>query len=207
MNNLSIKDSIKFGWQKTKESLWFLVGFQIVFYLINMLTDNSIFGFIVSLLTGLVFTSVILRISRNEKVVFKNIFDGISLKTVLHYFLTTVIVSVLVFTGLILLIVPGIILSLMTCFASFLIIDNKNPSWPALSFWQAVKESKKITKGYKWFLFKFMMVAVLVNILGLLCLGVGMLVSIPVTTIAFAFVYEKIKNISVTSDNLITATN
>lgn len=194
MVSLSIKELLKFGWLKTKENLWFIIGFQILFYLVNFLSGDSILSYIVSLITGAVFTSVILRITENDKVDFKNIFQKLNVDKILHYFVTTTIVSIFVFAGFILLIVPGVIISLMTVFTSFIVLENEKLSWKDVSFWKAIKDSKKLTYGYKWFLFKFMLVALLINLLGLLFFGVGLLLSIPVTAIALASIYKKIKD-------------
>jgi uncharacterized membrane protein len=57
-----------------------------------------------------------------------------------------------------------------------------------------MKESKRITYGYKWPLLGFALVLALINLLGLLALVVGLLVSIPVTTLAFVHAYRALSN-------------
>jgi uncharacterized membrane protein len=53
-----------------------------------------------------------------------------------------------------------------------------------------MKESKRITHGYKWPLLGFIFVLALVNLLGALALGVGLLVSVPVSTLALVHAYR-----------------
>jgi len=51
-------------------------------------------------------------------------------------------------------------------------------------------ESNRITRGHKWQLFGFVLLLLLINLLGLLALVVGILVSIPVSTLAFMHAYR-----------------
>lgn len=86
--------------------------------------------------------------------------------------------------GLVLLIVPGIIFGLMFMFATFIVIERELGPIDALS------ESHRLTRGHKWQLFGFVLLLILVNLLGLLALVVGILVSIPVSTLAFVHAYR-----------------
>ena len=56
----------------------------------------------------------------------------------------------------------------------------------------ALKRSSAITRGVKWDLFIFGIMFFGLNILGVLCLLVGLFVSIPVSALAVAFVYRKL---------------
>ena len=53
-----------------------------------------------------------------------------------------------------------------------------------------MNESSRITRGHKWPLFGFVLMLVLINLLGALALIVGLLVSVPVSTLAFAHAYR-----------------
>lgn len=193
MESFKIKEVLRFGWQKTKENLWFLVLLELAIYAVNILAGSSVVGFLVGLLTGLVLTQVFFRISLGEKVTWKNLFAFLTTDKAIHYLLATIITSIFVIVGLFLLIVPGIIVAIMTIFVPFIILETRAPSFKDLSFWKAIKRSYQMTKGKKWKIFTFLLVAVLVNILGLIALGVGLLVSAPVTGIALAAVYNKMK--------------
>jgi uncharacterized membrane protein len=83
-----------------------------------------------------------------------------------------------------LLVVPGIIFALMFMFATFLMIDR------GLGPIEAMKESHRITRGYKWSLFGFSLLLVLVNLAGLLALFVGIFVSAPVSLLAVTHAYR-----------------
>jgi hypothetical protein len=86
--------------------------------------------------------------------------------------------------GVPLLVVLAVILSLMLLFSGFLVIDR------GLGPIQALKESHRITRGYKWSLFGLSLLLVLVNLAGLLALVVGIFVSAPVSLLALTHAYR-----------------
>lgn len=75
-------------------------------------------------------------------------------------------------------------------FISFVAIDHPN-----INGWKLLKESAKITKGNMWRLFGFLLMVTLINIIGLLLFIVGLLVTVPVTMIATAYVYDHLKKV------------
>jgi uncharacterized membrane protein len=86
--------------------------------------------------------------------------------------------------GLLLLIVPGIILALMFMFSTLIVIDRE------LGPLDAMTESNRVTHGYKWNLLGLVPILFLINLLGILAFVVGLLVSIPVTALAFMHAYR-----------------
>lgn len=186
-----IKDVLSVGWHKTKEHIWFLVGLQLVVYLVNYVAGHSLIGVLIGMLSSLLLARMALRIIRGERVGFDVLFQGLTLETFAHYFVAAVIVSLLTIAGLILFIVPGIYIAIVTVFAVYVIAEPTfKPRWKELSFWKAIKESRRIAKGAEWQLLWFFFLALLINLLGVIALGVGLLVSIPVTAIALAKIYD-----------------
>jgi uncharacterized membrane protein len=55
---------------------------------------------------------------------------------------------------------------------------------------KAMKESKGITRGNKWPLLGFLLLLTLINLLGLIVLVVGLLVSIPISWLALVHAYR-----------------
>jgi len=92
----------------------------------------------------------------------------------------------IVFAGLALFIIPGIIWGIKFMFWPYLIIDK------GLGPIEALKESSKITYGNKWNLFLFGILLALIQLLGLIALIVGLFATIPTTMMAFVFVYKKL---------------
>jgi uncharacterized membrane protein len=72
----------------------------------------------------------------------------------------------------------------MFMFVTFIVVDRE------VGPIEAMTESKRITHGYKWSLLGFSLVLVFINLLGILALVVGLLVSIPVSSLSFAYAYR-----------------
>jgi hypothetical protein len=85
--------------------------------------------------------------------------------------------------GLVLLILPGIIFA-MFMFANFIVVDRE------LGPIEAMKESSRITRGKRWTLLWLSLAILVINLLGLIALVVGLLVSVPVTWLALAHAYR-----------------
>ena len=100
------------------------------------------------------------------------------------YLGASILLALAVAIGFVLLIVPGIILGLMFMFTTFVVIERE------LGPIDAMSESHRLTRGHKWQLLGFVLLLLLINVLGLLALVVGLLVSIPVSTLAFVHAYR-----------------
>lgn len=90
-------------------------------------------------------------------------------------------------------IIVAVYIQIRFMFLNHAAIDNQNLGIIAL-----LKKAAKITKGHTLDLLGFGILMLLVNIGGLLLLGIGLFVTIPLSMIAQVFVYEKITGKSVT---------
>lgn len=97
-----------------------------------------------------------------------------------------ILYGLIVLAGMVLLIVPGIIWAIKYQYYSYLIVDK------GMGPLEALKESGKITQGVKWDLFIFDLLLGLINILGAILVLVGLLITIPLTMVAGAYVYRKL---------------
>ena len=100
-----------------------------------------------------------------------------------NFILASILYSLIIMVGTLLLIVPGIIWGIKYGFYPYAMIDE------GLGPIEALKRSGQITEGAKWDIFIFGFFVGLVNILGALALGFGLLLTIPTTGIAYAYVY------------------
>jgi uncharacterized membrane protein len=103
------------------------------------------------------------------------------------FLLAYVLYSLIVVGGLVLLIVPGVVWALKFGFAGFLVSDKK------LDPIEALRASSRLTDGVKTQLLVFALLLFAVNFLGALALGVGLLVTIPTTFIASAYVFRRLQ--------------
>jgi uncharacterized membrane protein len=151
-------------------------------------------SFLISLFTTFVTASVYLRTSRGEKITFKNLFEPLTGPMFIHFVLAMTIAYVFIFAGLILLIVPGVIVASALCFTSYRIFDMKIHDWKGDYFWQAIRESFEMTKGHRGRIIVFLLAILALNILGVIALGIGILITMPITGIAIAHIYNTLKN-------------
>jgi uncharacterized membrane protein len=95
-----------------------------------------------------------------------------------------ILATLIIIAGLILLIVPGIIAAVGLAFVPYLVIDRGDGPISALT------ESWRITNGHKWRLFLLALAMIGINLVGLLALIVGLLVTVPVTWLAGTRAYR-----------------
>ena len=127
---------------------------------------------------------VALQIAKNRPIDFSDFFRGFN--QFLQIFLAHLIGTILIAIGFGLLIIPGIYLAVAYVFASLFVIEKK------LSFWSALEASRKlITK--KWFSFVGLgIMLTLLNLAGMLLLGIGLLVTIPLSSCITVAAFEDI---------------
>jgi uncharacterized membrane protein len=200
--DFSSKACIRFGWEAFKNRPWFYVGASLLIVLAYLIMaaisggldvavtgnyeDPSFPGTLVNFVLGTL-------ISMGAAAFYLNAHDHpetAGFSSLWHpspfwsYLLANLAVGILIAVGFIFLIVPGIIAMLMFMFSSFIVIDReKGPI-------ESMAVSKLITKGNRWKLLGFALLLMLINLAGLLAFVVGLLVSIPVSTLAFVHAYR-----------------
>ncbi len=153
-------------------------------------TGLALVSYVISLWLGMGFIKFTLNLVDDKESSYRDLFSGVeSFKHIGKYFLITVIAGLLTFVGYLLLVIPGIILTFGLYFVAFVAYENKNTIGGALSY------AWKLTRGYKWKIFLFMLLSILVGLLGLLALGVGLFVAIPVMALANALFYRKLQGL------------
>jgi uncharacterized membrane protein len=109
---------------------------------------------------------------------------------IFYYWLATMMMAMLVGFGLLLLILPGIYICMRLLFYNFLLIDrNIGPI-------ECLQESFRITKGRVWTLIVFGLALVGINLLGVLCLFVGLAITIPLSMMANIYLYRTLSGTS-----------
>lgn len=109
-----------------------------------------------------------------------NLTDGKHLHGFLPFLATALLYGLIVGFGLVLLIIPGIIWALRFAFATSLVVDRD------LDPWAALQESARLTRGVKSSLLGFGLLCLLLNVLGGCLMGLGLIVTVPMTLIAQA---------------------
>lgn len=200
MKKFSIKEAFGFGFNIAKRNIFFYLGIFVITILISSinsslqknLVDQYFLYFVVSLVFWVISEFIgmgILRVNLSfvdgKKPKFMDIFI-LNGRNLLNYLLGSILVGVIIVIGFILLIVPGIIFALKLQYVTYLIVDKK------LGPIEAIKKSWSMTKGHVWHLFVLLLAIIGVNILGTLALVVGLIITVPLSMVATAFVYRKL---------------
>jgi len=125
-----------------------------------------------------------LKASRGDSLEIKDMFEAF--QTYWNAVLASLLVGVIVLIGFILLIVPGIVFACKLAFTPYLVVDRK------MAVIEAVKESWRMTGGHAWKVFFIGLLAIPISIAGLLCFGIGIILSSMWITMAFASLYHAV---------------
>ncbi|MEK9161077.1 MAG: hypothetical protein AAB440_03545 [Patescibacteria group bacterium] len=219
---LSIKECFSFGWTTFKKRPWIFVkaglALALVSVVFNIMSSAIQFGFesttsplaiilflvafgLLSLVS--IYISIVLNnmgvtqfyLRAHESVETLTVKDLWAPRPFWKYVLTSILVALAFLIGIILLIVPGIVAMLVFGMSLYLVMDRGME--PVL----ALKESARITKGNRWRLFGLYLAILGLNIVGVLLLVVGLLVTVPVTMLAAVHAYKILSG----SQTLVTA--
>lgn len=192
MNTFTIKGALKEARDIIKPKLWRVVGqyawILALFMLLSTLSGNNLLlGVVVSSLFAFTTAIFSLGYARQGSFSLAEFSKVASLQLFAYFFLAFLVSKLLIVAGIFLLIVPGVIIGLCLCFVKFTAVERE------IGPWEACKESARVTRGHRWQLLGFFIVIILVNIVGALCLLVGLFYTLPLTLIATALVYRKLK--------------
>ncbi|MFA4989905.1 MAG: hypothetical protein WC576_03945 [Candidatus Omnitrophota bacterium] len=199
MEKFSKVKAIVFGWEAMKKSFWFFCGLLIIVSLVQVIpnvlcnlygeksplvsTAFGIISFIASTIIAIGLIKISLKLYDNtDSPRLSGLFAvrGVFLK----YLFASLLYSLAVFVGLLLLIVPGIIMWVRCQFFGYLIVDKK------LGPIKALKESFAMTRGNGGNLFLLGILLTVIFLLGILALLVGLFAAFPITIMAEVFVYR-----------------
>ena len=111
-----------------------------------------------------------LKAVRGERPEVRNMFEAFNYYG--NAVLAALLVAIIVIIGFILLIIPGIIFACKLAFVPYLVVDRK------MEGFEAIKSSWNMTNGHAWKVFLIYLLAIPIFIAGLICLGVGIIISI-----------------------------
>ncbi len=198
-HSFSSSEAIKFGFNFFKKNIATFIKLGAALIVINIVMGiiGGLFGHnnLIALIWSIVSAILSLIIQVGIIKIVLDLHDGKPLNLANLYSMfhlaprfigASVLYGLMILVGLVLLIIPGIYLAIKLQFYSFLIVDKN------AGVVDSLKKSWAITKGVELNLFLFTLVIVILNILGAIALLVGLLVTIPTTTMASVYVYRKL---------------
>jgi hypothetical protein len=203
MHSFSISEALEFGWHKTRahsgllfQILLTFFALQVVQEIVNRVLSETLVGglanialAVVGVILGAGFTRIILRLAEGHTALYRDLIPPGRL--VWRFFIVSVLTGMAVVGGLILLVIPGFLLLVRLSMVRFIVVEQ--PPQMRGHFIEVLKRSWRMTHGHWWHLFGFFLVLAGLNIVGALLLLIGLLISVPVTTLAWAHVYNKLK--------------
>jgi hypothetical protein len=203
------------AWAKTKGAKWtiqlaltlYMVIYIAVLVVIGVATTGSMMGamheqgqpgggsMLASLLSYVVISAVIGPLAAGLFMlgVKRAVGEPITAFSILGYynkvvpiFVTMLLQTLLILVGFVLLILPGIYLSIAYYLALPLVVDKN------LGPWEALEASRKAI-GKRWFgVFGLMIVVGLINVATVFTLGIGLIWTIPLSIIAIGILYRNV---------------
>jgi len=189
----SIREVLRSAFDITKANFSALLGIMVVLLALQLtvafsVDENKLLQLIAQIFVMPGFTlatlSVFFRVVDGQKPEYAHLTERFA--HYLNFVATNVLYGIAVLLGLILLIIPGIYLSIRLMYA-LTAVAEKN-----LEPMEAFRVSGTFTQGLIWKLIGFNLVLGLVNVCGALLIGVGLLFTIPMTSIALLIVYKKL---------------
>ena len=201
MDTFSVGAMFSVGWETFKKRSWFFIGITALVLVISWLS-----GFLqggghahggIAAFIGVVGTvasssfvdmgATAIALKAEHDVAAPHVSDMWRPELFWKYLFANILVGILVGVGFLLLIVPGVVLAIVLVFVKFLVVDRG--LWPI----EAMRESARITREHRLDLFLMVLVGIILNIVGMIALLVGLLVTIPVTMLAFAHAYRTLE--------------
>ena len=165
------------GWQLVKADLGNIILVSLIFCLISgvpLIGGALVAGFHIYFIKRLM----------GRPAEFADLFKGF------NFFVPTlvasIVISLFVFGGTLLCIIPGLVVAAVYKFTYLFIVDKR------MDFWPAMQASHAVARNDYFGFTMFLLLTALVNLLGFLCCIIGLLVTIPVTFAAITIAYQEL---------------
>lgn len=197
----TIGEAFSFGWQTFKKNAWFLIGIILLLAVLQLLmgrNDESLSGLlfwiiilVVQFVVSIGITKITLKLYDGDSVSWRDLYA--SYRLLWRFVAVSFLYGLMVAVGFVFLIIPGIILGIIFQFAMYLVVDKN------MGVFESFRKSAELTRGFRWDLLLFNITVIGLNILGVMLLVIGLIVTLPVTWLAIAYVYRKLESRGMTS--------
>jgi uncharacterized membrane protein len=194
---LSIDKLFKDAWNIFKDKWQFVIGLGVLLFIVQWIVggvqtvfeDSALFllvmvaTMIVNLVIQMGFMKIYIKLADKKDAQISDLWS-FTPSQVWNYLLGSLLYGIVVVLGLILLVIPGIYLMLKYMFTPYILVTKK------VGPMKAMEMSAKMTDGQKFSIFGLAVAAVVINLLGALALGIGLIITIPVTYLSYALAYN-----------------
>ena len=177
------------SWKLLKANFWPFVGVALLSIVLGVplglvgRRTHGLLSFFVGAPLGAGFYYYFLLKVRGQPAGFGDLFAGFT-RNYLQLLLATLVGTIITVLGFICLVLPGIYLCVSYAFATLLVTDKQ------VAFWDGLEASRKTITRHWWSVFGLMLLSIPFILLGVACLGVGILVALPLIMGAMVYAYE-----------------
>ena len=148
----------------------------------------SLFVFIYTLLVlwpvGYGVSFAYLKAARGDRLEIKDIFAAF--QNFWNAVLANLLVAIIIGIGLIFIIIPGIFFACKLAFTPYLVVDRQ------MDVIEAIRTSWRMTGGHGWKVFLIGLLGIPIFIAGLICFGIGAIISVMWISMAMASLYHAV---------------
>ncbi len=197
---LSIRTLFGSAWEHFKTRPWFFIGITLFTIILSTVFQDaadrvkemsplvafffSLATFFIETLVMMGYYSILMRSLGGSKPEFSELFTASP--SFWYFLVTTILFGAAVVGGFILLIIPGFMALSAWCLATLIVIDTGKK--PVVAF----RESARLTKGIRLQMLRFIIVTGIINCIGALLFGIGLLVTYPVSFLASILLYREL---------------
>lgn len=199
--SIDLVQLFSFSYQQYTKYASFVIGAMLAFFVLavmpqiyfmlnapqNPTTTSQVTSLVLTLVQvflSLGFTKIMLLLVQDKYVEVADMFNNFNI--FLSYFVASFLYGIAVFLGILLLVIPGLFIAIRFQFYPFFIIEE------GVSSFTALQKSYKLSQNLTLELFLLGIVVIALNALGILLLGVGIIFTYPLTTMATAIVFKGI---------------
>ena len=198
-SSFSKKEILSQAFESTKKNFLFLLGVLVIFFVYSVVRglvsaatkEFFLVAFLISILfllgqmvLQLGMVKVSLDLVDRGKAEFSELY--MSYPKLLNFLVASIVYGFVVVLGLILFVIPGIYLIIRYQFYTYYILDKNASAIDSLHM------SADMTRGNILNLFLLSIIIVFINILGAILLFVGLLFTIPMSMMVYAYLYRKL---------------
>jgi hypothetical protein len=196
---VSIGDAVSYGWG----AYWKNVGPMVVIVLVIAVIEVAfgllgnafdsvaaqivfgLLGWLLGLFLGLGLFRIALEVTQGRTPALSEVFrtEGYG-----PYIVASILFGIGFYIGLILCIIPGIIFAVVFGFYGFVAAEQGDAAVAT----DTLRRAAQITEGHRWQLFGLAIVLFLINLVGALLCGIGLLFTVGITLIAWAYTYRRL---------------
>lgn len=200
--NISISELYGRGWRTFKakwphalSAIIILIGIQSIFSYFGYQYDPetsvesgsilvTIVGMAVSIIFSIGVTDYFLSLSRGEDASIEQLYKAVTVKKFFSYLFAAILFGAMIVAGMILFIIPGIIVMMVFYPYYYFVVDKD------VDAIESLRMARDVTKGNRWKIFFLVLTLIALNLLGLLILLVGLLVTIPLSMLIGVELYR-----------------